>query len=114
MESLYTAFFADPVYYIGAIFALFGAWGLILILMGIGSGMQHIFTYNESESHMAHVRTRALWGVLMLMATWGFWELFRVIIGQAPVTYLWAVLILLTPLWIPWLKGLFAGGGGGH
>jgi hypothetical protein len=103
----------DPLRYIEYLFAFLGAMGAVLFIAGIGSGARHIFTYAEDDHHMTHTRARALWGIIICMVMLGWWEVLRVIIGQAPLSYLWLALLLLTPLWIPWLKKL-AKGGGGH
>ena len=105
------ALYQDPLLYISYLFAFFGAMGGVLFLSGFSSGFRHVFTYSEDWNHMQHTRTRTVWGILMCMVTLGFWEILRVIIGQAPLSYLWLSLLMLTPLWIPWLKKL---GGGGH
>lgn len=112
MEALYAAFYADPMYYEGIIFALWGAWGFAVFIGGFAGGVRHLFTYSESDSHMAHAREQVVWGLLLAMTAFGGWELVRVIVGLAPLSYLWLVAVMLTPLWIPWLRGLF--GGKGH
>ena len=113
MEALYAAFYADPMYYIGIIFALWGAWGFALFMAGFGGGVRHLFTYSESESHMAHARERIVWGLLLSMTAFGGWEIVRVIAGEVPWTYLWISFVMLVPLWLPWL---WRGGkpAGGH
>jgi hypothetical protein len=109
------ALYQDPLRYVEYIFAFLGSLGLLLFIAGFGSGFRHVFTYGEDDHHMAHARGRAMWGVLVCMVVLGLWEIVRVILGQVPLTYLWLSLILLTPLWIPWIKGLLSGkGGGGH
>jgi hypothetical protein len=115
MEALYAAFFADPMYYVGVIFAAWGAWGVTLFIMGFAGGARHLFTYSESDSHMKHARERIVWGLLLSMTAFGGWELLRVAVGLAPLTYLWIVVVMLTPLWIPWVRGLLGGKkSGGH
>ncbi len=109
MDGFFVAIYNDPLHYIEYLFAFFGAVGAIIFLAGWGSGMPHLFTFSESDSHMEHSRARATWGVLICMSVLGFWEIVRVIIGQAPVSYLVLSLFLLTPVWIPWVKGLLGG-----
>jgi hypothetical protein len=113
MDAFLSAFFQDPMRYIAYGFAFFSAVGIVLFLRGFGSGMPHLFTYSEDAEHMEHARARAVWGVLVCMVVWGLWEVVRVVVGQAPPSYLILSLLLLTPLWIPWLKKA-ASGGGGH
>ena len=114
MDSLVLAFIEDPLRYIAYLFAFFAAVGVLLFVAGFSGAIPHIFTYSESAHHMEHARSRAIWGLLICMVVLGLWETLRVIVGQAPLSYLWLSLILLTPLWIPWVKGLLKGGGGGH
>jgi len=56
---------------------------------------------------MEHVRTRSLWGLYLCMAALGIWECIRIILGEAPVSpTLVLAVILLSPVWVSWLKGL--------
>ncbi len=112
MNAFLAGLVHDPLRYIEYIFALCGALGAVLFIAGFASGARHIFTYGESWDHMQHVRMRIVWGVLVCMVTLGLWEIVRVIIGQAPLSYLILSFVLLTPLWIPWLKKLTSSGGG--
>jgi hypothetical protein len=114
MEAFLDVLYTDPLRYIEYLFAFFGAMGMVLFFAGFGSGARHLFTFGESADHMHHVRARIIWGILLCMVTLGLWEILRVILGLAPLSYLILSLLLLTPLWIPWLRGAFKGGGGGH
>jgi hypothetical protein len=110
MDSWFADFFADPMKYIAYMLVFVAACGAILFFGGFGSGARHLFTFGESSSHMQHARVRIVWGILLIMAAWGWWEIFRVIAGQEPLSYLWLALLLLTPVWIPWVRKLFSGG----
>jgi hypothetical protein len=109
MDALYAAFFADPMYYVGLLFALWGVWGVGLFVSGFSGGVRHLFTYGESDSHMEHVRTRIVWGLYLCMTALGAWEVVRVLVGEVSWGYLWLSLVLLVPIWIPWVKGLAGG-----
>jgi hypothetical protein len=112
MDGLVLALLADPMRYVAYIFAFFGGLGVVLFIMGFSGAIPHVFTYAESAHHMEHARSRAIWGLLIAMVTMGLWEIVRIVSGQAPISYLWLSLILLTPLWFPWVKGLIKKGGG--
>ncbi len=112
MEALFTAVYTDPLRYIGYFLAFFAAMGGVLFIAGFGGGIPHHFTFAESDSHMEHARARITMGLLWCMVVFGLWEIVRVISGQVPPSYLWLSLILLTPVWIPWVKALLKGGGG--
>lgn len=115
LTALYTAFFADPLYYIGVIFALWGAWGFGLFIAGLANGLPHLFTFGESDDHMEHARVHIVQGLYLTMTAFGAWEIVRVIAGAAPWGYLWLSFIMLLPLWLPWLlRGGKPAGGGGH
>lgn len=113
MDALLMGVHENPLRYIEYLFAFFGAMGILMFLAGWGSGMPHFFTMSESDSHMEHTRTRATWGLLICMVVLGLWEIVRVIVGEAPLSYLILSLLLLTPLWVPWVKGFLGGKGGG-
>jgi hypothetical protein len=110
LATFYANFFADPLYYIGIIFALWGAWGFGLFIAGFADGIGHVFTFGLSDSHVEHARLHVMHGLFITMTAFGAWEVVRVIAGVAPWQYLILSFFLLTPLWIPRL----AGSGGGH
>lgn len=115
MENLVISLTQNPVLYIGYFLSVVGALGVVLFFGGIFGGIGHLFTYDESATHMDHARTRALWGLYLCMAALGIWELIRIVLGEAPVSStLTLVAILLSPAWIPWLKGLIFGKPNGH
>jgi len=109
MDTLVIELTTNPLRYIEYFLAAAGAVGALLFFAGIGGGLPFLFTYSEDQHHMDHARTRAVWGIYICMLTIGFWEFVRVIIGTAPVSYLWLVLLFLTPLWIPWIYKLAFG-----
>jgi len=110
LELLYT----DPVRYVAYVFAFFGACGVLLFFIGFGGGIGHLFTFGHSQSHMDHARARIVWGLLICMVVLGLWEALRVIVGDAPLSYLILVILLLTPVWVPWVSRGFKSGDGGH
>lgn len=114
MEDFILHMAQHPMLYIGYLFAFSGGAGVLLFFAGIFGGISHLFTYNHSAPHMEHARTRSLWGLYLCMVTLGFWELLRVITGEAPGHSLILILILIAPLWIPALRKAITGGGGGH
>lgn len=99
MAHAYAAFFADPMYYIGILFALWGAMGFGLFVAGFADGIPHLFTYAESDEHMKHARERIIIGLYLSMTAFGAWEIVRFIAGQVPWTYLILAFFMLTPLW---------------
>jgi len=97
------------------LFALFGAWGVMLFVGGFAGGIAHIFTFSHSADHMNHARARIVRGLFLAMGTLGLWEIVRVIAGEVPLSYLWLSLVLIAPAWVPWVYRLFAGkSGNGH
>ncbi len=114
MENFVLQLAQNPVTYVGYVFALFGAVGILIFCAGFFGSLKHLANYSEGADHMEHARTRALWGLYLCMVTLGFWECIRLISGQLPVSSLILIVILLSPAWIPWLKGLITGKSGGH
>ena len=86
-----------------------------LFFAGVGGGLPFLFTYDEDQHHMDHARTRAMWGLYLCMLALGLWELIRIVLGEVPVSStLILAAILLSPVWIPWIKGLLFGKPNGH
>jgi hypothetical protein len=77
MISYLANFFADPLYYVGYLFAFVGAIGLLLFLRGFFTGIGHVIRQDANVEHMDHYRARAVWGVLVMAWTLGLWEFLR-------------------------------------
>ncbi len=116
MESLFNTVAANPWYYLGVCFAILGGFAFLIFLRGFISGVGNLFHMHGHDEHLQHARVRVVWGLYLMMATLGLWELIRIIAGQAPGSTIVLVIILLLPAWWPaltkFLSGL--GGGGGH
>ena len=107
MENLVVNLVQNPVLYIGYFLSAVGGAGVLLFFGGFFGGIGHLFSYSEDADHMEHARTRVLWGLYLCMAALGLWELVRVVLGEVSASStLVLVVILLSPAWIPWLKGL--------
>jgi hypothetical protein len=114
MEDFALHIVQNPVLYIGYLFAALGAVGVLLFFSGFFGGIKHLFTYSESADHMEHARTRAMWGLYICMVALGLWETLRLILGEVPASTWILIVILLSPLWAPYLKSLLTGKSGGH
>lgn len=102
LNGVYAAFFADPLYFIGIVFAAWAAMGFGLFIAGLIEGLPHLLHYSESDTHMMHSRERITMGLLLTMTAFGAWELVRIVAGQAPWTYIFLSLVMLLPWW--WFK----------
>ena len=111
MENFILHLISNPLLYIKYFLTACAAIGAMLFIAGLTGGVSHIFTYKENASHMEHRRTRTVWGVYVLMVSWGVWEVVKVAISMAAPSHLFFALLLLTPLWVPWLKRSIFGGG---
>ncbi len=108
MENFVLQLVQHPVISAGYVLSIVGAAGALLFFAGFFGSIKHLFTYSESADHMDHARTRALWGLYLSMAALGIWELIRMLMGEVdPSSTLILAVILLSPIWIPLLKGLF-------
>ena len=113
MENFVVTLVQNPLLYIGYFLSAVGALGVLLFFGGFFGGVKHLFNYSESATHMEHARTRSLWGLYLCMATLGVWEFIRMLLGEVPAgSTLILIIILLSPAWAPWLKGLFTGTSG--
>ena len=110
MENVVLTLVQNPVLYIGYFLSAVGAVGALLFFAGFFGGIGHLFSYSEDADHMEHARTRAIWGIYLCMLALGLWECIRIVLGEVPVSStLILVAILLSPVWIPFLKGLLLG-----
>jgi hypothetical protein len=115
MENFIYLFIANPILYIGYALSVVAAVGVLLFIAGFSGTIKHILYYSESAEHVEHARTRSLWGLYLCMSTLGVWQLIQMLLGEAPVTpTLILSALLLTPVWIPGIRSLFGGSGGGH
>lgn len=114
MENFVLQLTTNPALYIGYALATVGAVGILIFCAGFFGALSHLFTYSESADHMEHARTRGLWGLYLSMVALGLWQIVRLILGEADSSSLILIAILLSPMWIPWIKGLLTGSSGGH
>lgn len=114
MDAFVIALLSNPLYYIGAALALAAAVGMLLFFWGLASGIGNLFHMHGHDEHLHHARIRIVQGLYLSMVVLGIWQLIRIAIGEAPPSAIILVLVLLTPVWIPWLTKLMSGGGGGH
>lgn len=121
MEAFLNSLASDPLYYIGLILSVLGAVGVVLFLAGFGSESRYVWNNSGHIEHRAHARTRIFWGAFLAGACLAVWEILRFFTGAVPPSVLIFCVLLLCPVWIPWLSKLIesAGkgkksGGGGH
>ena len=81
MTALLTAIATHPVQDIEVLLSLLAALAFITFLRGFLTGMQQIIQINMDAEHLAHARTRAMWGMMLLWIFFGVWEVFRFILG---------------------------------
>lgn len=74
-------FFANPFFYIGALFAFFAALGFLIYLRGFIGGIGHVFTKTGHDDHVKHANLRATWGLLILSYVFIVWQIIRLIAG---------------------------------
>lgn len=115
MENFILHIAQNPLLYVGYLFSLFAAAGVLYFVAGFMGGMKHQITYSEDADHVVHDRTHALQGLYLCMVVLGLWQAVRVFMGEASPSILILSFVLLSPLWAPWLKATLSGkGGGGH
>lgn len=77
MEIFFGFIYANPYLSIAYVFAFFAAIAFLVFLRGFLSGFMPLFTLEGHSGHMAHHRTRAVWGVLLLAFIFVLWEIVR-------------------------------------
>jgi hypothetical protein len=76
-QGFWDVVFADPVTYVGYVFAFVAAIAFLTFLRGFLSGFPSLFTMNWNEEHQEHYRIYATWGVMMLLYIFILWEIVR-------------------------------------
>lgn len=89
MDALLNAFFADPMYYVGLIFAFTAAIAFLTFIRGFFTSFPHLLTISVHEGHLKRYRFRVVWGVTGLFGLLLAWETLRWVlsrlgIGTAP------------------------------
>lgn len=115
MGPFFDTLIANPLLYIGDALSALAAVGFLIFLGGFFPGMGNVFTGKGHKTHQEHDRTRVVWGLYIMMTALGLWEIFRYFFGVGPAGNIGIALLLLVPLWLPWVYGLITGkSGGGH
>jgi hypothetical protein len=86
MNPFLQVLYAHPMQSIGAIFAVFAMAGALLFLRGFFSGFGNLFTFDHNDYYLTRARTRVVWGVLILYATFTVWEIVRFVVGWVTET----------------------------
>lgn len=73
--------FANPMLYLGYVFAFLGAIGFVIFFMGFAAGLPRVFTMDWHEEHQEHHRVRATWGFFIMVYVFIVWEILRWILG---------------------------------
>ena len=58
-----------------------GALSFLLFLAGFLAGLPQLFTISMHAEHLAHARTRAVWGVILMIFFFVLWEAVRFVAG---------------------------------
>ncbi len=69
--------YGDIVVFLSAM----GALSFLVFLAGVAGGVKQLFTINAHAEHLAHARTRAVWGVLLMTLLFVLWEAIRWMFG---------------------------------
>ncbi|HVV39216.1 MAG TPA: hypothetical protein VHD31_02720 [Candidatus Paceibacterota bacterium] len=77
MTELLNIIATHPVQDVEVLLSFLGGFSVIIFLRGFLSGLPQLILINMDAEHLAHARTRAMWGMMLLWALFGIWELFR-------------------------------------
>jgi zinc transporter ZupT len=81
METFLTQLYADPLHYLGFVFAFAAAFAFLIFLRGFLSGSHHLFTLAGHDEYLYDSRRRATWGLFLLIAIFIVWEVVRWFFG---------------------------------
>lgn len=73
--------FADPMLYLGYVFAFLAAIGFVKFFMGVAAGLPKVFTIDAHDEHQEHHRVRATQGFFILVYLFIVWEILRWFLG---------------------------------
>lgn len=80
-QGFWDAIFADPMFYLGYLFAFAAAIAFLIFLRGFLSGLPKVFTMDWHEEHQEHHRVRVTWGFFLLLYLFVVWQLVRFVAG---------------------------------
>lgn len=77
MEFFFDGVFSDPIFYLGALLAGTAAFGFVVLLSGFFPGIVPALKESGNIEHLKHQRTRAVWGLYLMIAAFIIWQLVR-------------------------------------
>ena len=92
-----------PVFSLGFILAFAAGFSFLIFLRGFLSGAGHMFTIDHHDHHLFEARTRAVWGVVLLLDIFLIWVTIRsvaALFGGTPVDV--SLTITIYVLYIMW------------
>ena len=81
MGMLIDTIVSHPYGDIVVFFSFAGTMAFLLFLRGFLAGFSQLLTINMHAQHLEHARTRAVWGVLLLIFLFVLWEAVRYVAG---------------------------------
>ncbi len=110
MNAFLISLFQNPMWYLGAVFALLAAIALTYFLGGFLAGLPNLFRLSANEHHYHYSRKIVTWGTMCLVYLFILWELLRWTVGlftsaaqPNPWAFIVALLLWLLLLVVPFL-----------
>ncbi len=73
--DLFSLIYANPLYVLGIILAVYAAFGFVYFLAGVLPGIHHAILMDYHKEHMAHYRHRAAAGLGLMVEAFMVWEI---------------------------------------
>ncbi len=101
MELYLANFFADPMYYIGAVFVAAAVFAFLIFFRGFLPGVTQLVTFSGNDEHLRLAYTRVIWGTYLLVIIFCIWEVVRLVAswfgyGTSSPGLAWAVIGIAT------------------
>lgn len=77
--DFFTVVYSNPLYYIGALLAAYGAMGFVRFMSGAFTGAHHTIMLDGHRDHMNHYRHRIRQGLGFMVEAFFVWEIIRLL-----------------------------------
>ncbi|MEK7567489.1 MAG: hypothetical protein AAB513_01030 [Patescibacteria group bacterium] len=77
MDFFSDTFVSNALLYIGFLLSVFAAISVLIFVRGFLVGARHLISIDGNDENLNPARIRIVWGILLLLFIFVFWEIIR-------------------------------------